>query len=66
MLKNTVLWLAGMMLVLPQVGLTQVHETTLSNGMKVLVKEDHRAPVVVSQVWYKVGASYEDNGITGV
>ena len=34
--------------------------------MKVLVKEDHRAPVVVSQVWYKVGSSYEDNGITGV
>jgi len=66
MLKNTVLWLAGIMLVLPQVGLTQVHETTLSNGMKVLVKEDHRAPVVVSQVWYKVGSSYEDNGITGV
>ena len=66
MLKNTVLWLAGIMLVLPQVGLTQVHETTLSNGMKVLVKEDHRAPVVVSQIWYKVGSSYEDNGITGV
>jgi zinc protease len=66
MLKNTMLWLAGIMLVLPQVGLAQVHETTLSNGMKVLVKEDHRAPVVVSQVWYKVGSSYEDNGITGV
>ena len=66
MLKKTVLWLAGITLVLPQVGLAQVHETTLSNGMKVLVKEDHRAPVVVSQVWYKVGSSYEDNGITGV
>jgi len=66
MLKNTALWLAAVMLVLPQVGLAQVHETTLSNGMKVLVKEDHRAPVVVSQVWYKVGSSYEDNGITGV
>ncbi len=66
MLKNTVLWLAAVMLALPQIGLTQVHETTLSNGMKVLVKEDHRAPVVVSQVWYKVGSSYEDNGITGI
>jgi zinc protease len=30
------------------------------------VKEDHRAPVVVAQVWYKVGASYEHLGITGV
>lgn len=66
MLKNTVLWLAGIMLVLPQISLAQVHETTLSNGMKVLVKEDHRAPVVVTQVWYKVGSSYEDNGITGI
>lgn len=38
----------------------------LDNGMKVLVIENHRAPVVVSQVWYKVGASYEHDGITGV
>jgi len=38
----------------------------LDNGMKILVKEDHRSPVVVSQVWYKVGGSYEHNGITGV
>jgi zinc protease len=30
------------------------------------VKEDHRAPVLVSQIWYKVGASYEHNGITGI
>jgi len=43
-----------------------VHETTLDNGLKVIVKEDHRAPVVVSQIWYKVGASYEYDGITGV
>ena len=43
-----------------------VHESKLDNGMKVVVKEDHRAPVVVSQVWYKVGASYEHEGITGI
>ncbi|MFO7593473.1 MAG: pitrilysin family protein [Pseudomonadota bacterium] len=34
--------------------------------MQILVKENHRAPVVVSQIWYKVGASYEHIGITGV
>ncbi len=39
---------------------------TLDNGLNVLVKEDHRAPVVVQQVWYKVGSNYEYNGITGV
>jgi len=44
----------------------QVTEYQLSNGMKVIVKEDHRAPVVVSQVWYKVGASYEPDGLTGI
>jgi len=43
-----------------------VHETTLANGLKVIVKEDHRAPVVVSQVWYKVGGSYEYDGLTGI
>ena len=43
-----------------------VSEFQLKNGMKILVKEDHRAPIVVSQIWYKVGASYEPNGITGV
>lgn len=45
---------------------TKVHEFRLENGLKVLVQEDHRAPVAVSQVWYKVGSSYEYGGITGV
>lgn len=45
---------------------SEVHEFKMENGMKVLVKEDHRAPIVVSQVWYKVGSSYEHSGITGV
>lgn len=43
-----------------------VHERVLGNGLKVLVKRDRRAPIVTSQVWYKVGSSYEYNGITGV
>ena len=43
-----------------------VHEFTLANGLKVLVREDHRAPVVVSQIWYKVGSSYEPSGLTGI
>lgn len=41
-------------------------ETRLDNGLKVIVREDHRAPVMVSQVWYKVGSSYEPIGLTGV
>ena len=45
---------------------TKVFEQTLANGLKILVKEDHRSPVAVSQVWYKVGSSYEPGGITGI
>lgn len=43
-----------------------VQEFQLDNGLKILIKEDHRAPVVVSQIWYKVGSSYEHQGITGI
>ena len=50
----------------PALALAQVHEFRLDNGLKILVKEDHRAPVVVAQIWYKVGASYEHLGITGI
>jgi len=44
----------------------KVHEYQLDNGMKIIIKPDRRAPIAVSQVWYKVGSSYEHNGITGV
>ena len=43
-----------------------VHEFKLDNGLKLLVKEDHRAPVVISQIWYRVGAADEYGGITGI
>ena len=43
-----------------------VHEYHLKNGLTVLVEEDHRAPIVISEIWYKVGSSYEPNGITGI
>lgn len=51
----------------PALGYAAVtHERVLDNGLKVVVREDHRAPVVVSMVWYKVGSSYEYGGITGI
>ncbi len=58
-------WLLAALL-LPCAAFAQVHERTLDNGLKIIVKEDHRAPVVVSQVWYKIGASYEHVGLTGI
>lgn len=62
--------IAAMMLLCPALSAYaedgKVQEHVFGNGLKILVKEDHRAPVVVSQVWYKVGSSYEPGGITGI
>jgi zinc protease len=44
----------------------ETFEKTLSNGLKVIVKEDHRAPVIVQQLWYHVGAMDELSGTTGI
>lgn len=43
-----------------------IQEFRLNNGLKLIVKEDHRSPVVIFTIWYKVGGSYEHNGITGI
>lgn len=44
----------------------RTHEFTLDNGLELIVQEDHRAPVAAIMVWYRVGSSYEYDGITGV
>ncbi|HDQ71621.1 MAG TPA: insulinase family protein [Chloroflexi bacterium] len=41
-------------------------QTQLSNGLSVLVKETHTAPVASFWVWYRVGSRNEHTGITGV
>ena len=38
----------------------------LKNGLKVVVVEDHRAPVVTHMVWYKVGSADEPVGQSGI
>lgn len=43
-----------------------VQEFKLDNGLRLIVQEDHRSPVVVSQVWYRAGSLDEVNGKTGV
>ncbi|CAM2918206.1 M16 family metallopeptidase [Legionella worsleiensis] len=45
---------------------SQVQEYILNNGLKVLVKEDHRAPIAVSMIWYNVGSADEPGELTGV
>ncbi len=41
-----------------------VHE--LANGLRIIVKTDRRAPVVVNMVCYRIGSMDEHNGATGV
>ena len=45
---------------------SHIEEFKLSNGLRIIVQEDHRSPVVVSQVWYRAGSLDEVNGKTGV
>ena len=47
-------------------GLANTHEFQLSNGLKLIVREDHRAPTVAHMVWYRAGSMDEVNGKTGV
>ncbi|MEK6695331.1 MAG: insulinase family protein, partial [Nitrospirota bacterium] len=37
----------------------KVQEFTLNNGLKVLLVEESKAPVITVQIWYKVGSRHE-------
>jgi len=39
---------------------------TLKNGLKVILLEEHKAPVVTFQIWYRVGSRNEITGKTGL
>jgi len=39
---------------------------TLDNGLRVLLLEDHRSPIVSLQLWYRVGSRNEARGATGI
>jgi zinc protease len=53
-------------LVLPAAAEVPVTTFTLDNGLDVVVIEDHRAPVVVQMIWYRVGAADEPPGHSGI
>ncbi len=44
----------------------KVTQTTLKNGLKVMLKEIHTAPIISSWVWYRVGSKDEATGKTGI
>lgn len=50
----------------PLMAASSTHEYKLDNGLTVLVRENHQAPVVTVMVWYKVGSIDEPAGETGI
>ncbi|WP_227269984.1 M16 family metallopeptidase [Roseobacter weihaiensis] len=60
---------AALLAFLPGLGQAEEEAVTtfeLDNGMKVVVVEDHRAPVVQHMVWYRAGSADEPKGSSGV
>ncbi len=43
-----------------------ITQVTLKNGMQVMLKEIHTAPIVSSWLWYRVGSRDEPTGKTGI
>ena len=52
--------------IVPLEAFSNVTSFSLENGMRVVVIEDHRAPVVTHMVWYRAGASDENSGKSGI
>src|SRR4030042_2850715 len=44
----------------------EVQEYTLKNGLRVLIIEEHKAPVATFQIWYRVGSRDEPSGKSGI
>lgn len=61
-MKHTIL----LFFILIQPLFAAITEFKLDNGLKIIVKEDHRSPIFISQLWYKVGSADETKGITGI
>lgn len=43
-----------------------ISKHSLNNDLNIYIKKDSRAPVVLSQIWYKVGSTYEPQKLTGI
>jgi zinc protease len=44
----------------------EIIQTTLKNGLTVMLKEIHTAPIISSWIWYRVGSRDEPTGKTGI
>ena len=62
-----IFFLYGLFIPFSEAGLReQVFETVLPNGLKVILLENHKAPLATFQVWYRVGSRNEPWGKTGI
>lgn len=70
MRKFAFLFLAFFVFSVPSVSrgqsLQNASEVRLSNGLKVILLENHNSPAVTFQVWYRAGARHEGVGKTGL
>lgn len=55
-----------LLLTVPLLARANPFEHTLSNGLRIIVKEDRRAPTAAHMVWYRAGGMDEVSGTTGV
>jgi zinc protease len=61
-----VLILLGILFLLGTADASTVKEFILDNGLKILVSEDHKAPIATFQIWYRVGSRDEPGGKSGI
>ncbi len=59
-------FLLAVILIIPVSVNAEVKEYKLENGLKVLIIEDHKAPIATFQIWYRVGSRNEPVGKSGL
>lgn len=58
--------ICSLVLATPALADNSIFEYQLDNGLKIVVRQDNTTPLVLSEMWYKIGSSYENEGTTGV
>ncbi|MBI5205298.1 MAG: insulinase family protein [Nitrospirae bacterium] len=59
-------FLLAFILIIPLSANADIKEYNLDNGLKVLIVEDHKAPLAIFQIWYRVGSRNEPIGKSGL